>query len=88
VSLLFDILEKMSLKRKRVYGEAWLDAEVEVYWETTKKWEKGKIVAWNPLRDAYKVCEVTSVFFASTALYASLLSFHISLCITFILSLG
>lgn len=47
----------MSLK-KRPGGDAWIGAEVEVYWETTKKWESGKVVAYQPIRDEYKVRQI------------------------------
>ena len=36
-------------------GEGFLGAEVEVYWETTKRWERGSIVDYRVLRDEYKV---------------------------------
>jgi len=45
----------MSHKKKRAGGDGWLGSEVEVYWETTKNWEKGRIVAYHPIRDEYKV---------------------------------
>lgn len=45
----------MAAWKRKLGGEHWLGSEVEIYWESTKTWEKGRIVEYKSMRDEYKV---------------------------------